>query len=252
MIISIRQALYNSLSDAEKSVVDFINAHEAQIPSLSITNIAEKTFTSAATVSRSIQKCGFQGISELRYKIAQKDTTHNQDYSPYVMNSILDKTYRECTQTLDNVSILSILKAIEYIKGAKRVFIYARGFTALIAEEFQMYLQLLGYDAVVVKDVMWMTNTNNIVTKEDTVVILSVRNSTRELAVSARAAHQLGARVITCCCKTPVDLEDFSDIVITGHSEIIVRTKGQVAYSRLPLYIITRTIIEYLSQDAAK
>lgn len=249
MIISIRQALYNSLSDAEKSVVDFINDHESQIPSLSITNIAEKTFTSTATVSRSIQKCGFQGISELRYKIAQKDTQHKQDYSSYVMNSILDKTYQECTQTLNNVSIPAILKAIEYIKDAKRVFIYSRGFTSLIAEEFQMYLQLLGYDAVIVKDVMWMTNTKHIVTKDDAVFILSVRNSTRELAVSAQAAHQLGAKVITCCCKTPVNLEEYSDIVITGHSEIIIRTKGQVAYSRIPLSIITRTIIEYLSLE---
>ena len=38
-----------------------------------------------------------------------------------------------------------------------------------------MYLQLLGYDAVIVKDVMWMLHTDKIVTKEDTVFILSVR-----------------------------------------------------------------------------
>ncbi|MFR5079803.1 MAG: hypothetical protein ACLTDX_18050 [[Clostridium] innocuum] len=36
---------------------------------MSITTIAEKTFTSPATVSRTIQKCGFRGTSELRYKI---------------------------------------------------------------------------------------------------------------------------------------------------------------------------------------
>ena len=103
-------------------------------------------------------------------------------------------------QTIDNLNITSILHAIEYIKSSKRILIYARGFTALIAEEFQMYLQLLGYDAVIVKDVMWMLHTDKIVTKEDTVFILSVQNSTKELAKSARTAKRIGAKVVTCCC----------------------------------------------------
>ena len=64
-----------------------------------------------------------------------------------------------------------------------------------------MYLQLLGYDAVIVKDVMWMIHTDKIVTADDTVVILSIRNSTKELARSARIAKKIGAKVITCCCK---------------------------------------------------
>lgn len=247
MIIQISKNIYNNLSEAERCVIDFINQNEKKIPLLSITNIAEKTFTSSATVSRTIQKCGFQGISELRYKISQQEHKELSSDSPYAVNEILAKTFRESTKTIDNICITSILQAIDHIKHAERIYIYARGFTALIAEEFQMYLQLLGYHAIIVKDVMWMKNTSKIVTEKDTVFILSVRNSTKELAQSARAAKRLGAKVITCCCKSPTDLEPHSDIVITGHSELIMEAKGLMVYSRIPLLIITRTIIEYLS-----
>lgn len=244
MIIQIDKDVYQKLSESERCVIDFLNKNEDKIPFLSITNIADKTFTSSATVSRTIQKCGFQGISELRYKISQQDKRH--DESPYVVNNILAKSFRECTKTIDNICITSILQAIEYIKKAERIFIYSRGFTALIAEEFQMYLQLLGYNAIIVKDVMWMNNTDKIVTKNDTIIILSVRGSTPELAASARAAKHIGAKVIICSCKTITDFEKFSDIVIVGHAEQIMKVSGLTVYSRIPLLIITRTIIEYI------
>lgn len=247
MIIQISKNTYDRLSESEKCVVDFINRNEKKIPLLSITNIAEKTFTSSATVSRTIQKCGFKGISELRYKISRQDHSPQSD-SPYTVNEILAKTFRECTKTIDRICITSILQAIECIQNAERIYIYARGFTALIAEEFQMYLQVLGYDAVIVKDVIWMKNTDKIVTERDTVFILSIRNTTKELAESACAARRNGAKVITCCCKTPTNLEEYSDITIMGHSELIMNTKGLTVYSRISLLIITRTIIEYLSR----
>jgi len=247
MIIQIKKEIYEKLSDSEKSVVDYINQNEKKIPLLSITNIAEKTFTSTATVSRAIQKCGFQGISELRYMISQQDKDNSEDNSPFLVNEILAKSYRESAQTIDNLRVTSILQAIDFIKKAKRIYLYSRGFTALIAEDFQMCLQVLGYDAIVVSDVIWMNNTNKIIKPDDIVFILSIRNSTKELAESARAAQRTGAKVITCCCKSPTDLEKYSDIVITGHSEQIMDINGLNVYSRIPLLIITRTIIEYLS-----
>lgn len=246
MIIDVDKYLYEKLSEAERSVVDFINKNENKITVMSITVIAEKTFTSVATVSRTIQKCGFSGISELRYKVSQNDTNKNSVSSPYTVNNILSKSYREATETIDNISITSIFKTIEYLKKAKRILIYARGFTALVAEEFQMYLQLLGYNAIIVKDVMWMLNTDKIVHKDDVVFIISIRNSTKELAESACAAKRKGAKVILCCCISPNNIEKYSDICLYGHTEQILHTQGLNVYSRIPLSIITRTIIEYI------
>ncbi len=117
------------------------------------------------------------------------------------MNKVLNKSYKECVKTIDNICVTNILKIIDYIKTAEKIFIYARGFTALVADELCMQLQLLGYNALVVKDVTWMVKTDKLVNSNDLVIILSVMNTTPELAISARMAKRTGARVVTCCCK---------------------------------------------------
>lgn len=203
MVIHIKKEDYEKLSDSERRVVDFLNQNEIKVPTLSITQIAAHTFTSAATVTRAIKKCGFSGIAHLRYAIAEEG--ESKAVSPYTVNEILAKTYRECTKTIENVCVTDILKTIELIKKARRIFIYSRGFTTLVSEEFQMSLQILGYDTVIVKDVNWMKNTRKIVTKDDLIIILSVRNSTKALAESAHSARRQGATVVSCCCKGITD-----------------------------------------------
>lgn len=54
MFIQIDKGIYEKLSEAEKGVIQFLNQNEEKIPYMSITNIAEKTFTSQSTVSRAI------------------------------------------------------------------------------------------------------------------------------------------------------------------------------------------------------
>lgn len=152
MIFQIDKTIYEQLSETERYIVDFISQNEDKISYLSITNIADKTFSSPATVSRTIQKCGFKGIAELRYLISKEDKDKSKNVSPYAINKLLDKVYQESTQTIENIPIPAILKAIDHINNAEKIFIYARGFTAMFAEHFQMYLQLMGYNAVVVKD----------------------------------------------------------------------------------------------------
>lgn len=244
MIIQIQKEDYDRLSDSEKIVVNYLNEHEASVPFMSITTIADKTYTSPATVSRTIQKCGFAGICELRYLIS-KQPENTTD--PYVVNRILSKSYQECVKTIDNICVTSILNVIHYIKTADKIFIYARGFTALVAEEFYMQLQLLGYNAQIVKDVTWMVKTDKLVNPEDMVIILSVMNTTPEIALSAKMAHKVGAKVVSCCCLKGTNLERYSDIAIIGHAEEITHNKSITVISRIPLYIITRTIIEYLT-----
>ncbi|EOI53525.1 MurR/RpiR family transcriptional regulator [Enterococcus gilvus] len=250
MIIHLNRNMYTSLSQSEKQVIDFINQNEKLIPSLSITQLAEKTFTSPPTVSRTIQKCGFSGISELRHKISQQMSDEKRNDSPFIVNSILEKSFRECKETIDLIPTTSILKTIEYLKEAQRIFIFARGFSAIIAEEFQMYLQLLGYNAIIVKDVMWMKKTHRIVKSTDMAIIFSVRNSTPELLESAKTIHRIGAKLVTCCCLSPTQLEDYSDISIIGHSEQIMEIHDLKVYSKIPLFIIARTIIDYISAES--
>ncbi|MBQ1305980.1 MAG: MurR/RpiR family transcriptional regulator [Erysipelotrichales bacterium] len=246
MPIKISDEDYLNLSESEKHVIDYLNDHEKELSDLSITMIAARTYTSLATVSRAIRKCGYNGISELRYSLQQRQPLYSPD--SLSVNDILTQSLRECTRTIDNISIPSILKITEYIKSANRIFIYARGYTALVAEEFQHYLMLLGYNAFVMKDSIIMKRTEYLVKSDDLVFIISVRNTTPELAESAEMAKKIGAKVVSCCCVEGTNLEKFSDVTVIGYSENIVENDTASCYSRVSLTIICHIITEYLGK----
>ena len=57
--------LYDRLSDTEKLIADFVMAYQGEIPSLTTREIAARSQTSAATVSRFVRHLGYESFSEL-------------------------------------------------------------------------------------------------------------------------------------------------------------------------------------------
>ena len=246
MSIKINEENYLSLSQSEQQVIDFLNENEELLPELSITTIAARTYTSLATVSRAIRKCGFDGIAHLRYSLQQKNAPSNDE--TFIMNDVLAKAYRECSRTIDNISLPQILKIITYIKKSRRIFLYSRGYTALVADEFAHHLVCLGYNAFVMKDSVVMQRSGSILRPDDLVIIISVHNTTPELAESAAIANEIGAKVVTLCCEEGTNLEKYSEVTVIGYSESLGACTFNV--SRVSLSIICHIIIEYLDKTA--
>lgn len=248
-MLEINKKIYSGLSDTEKNIIDFIFKNKQNILNMSITNIAKKTYVSVPTVSRTIQKCGFNGISDLRYKIMSEESRIYEEQTAinaYNVNSILQKVYTECNQTLGDIVLTDILKMIEFIRTSKNVYICALGSTGLVAEEFQKYLQVLKINAILVTDNVWLKKINSLATPEDLVVILSVRGKNDSLVHAAHLTSNSKIPVVTCCCNNNSLLKKYSDIFILGHTEKIMEFNSIENYSRIPLMIITRIVTEYL------
>ena len=67
-------------------VVDYINANEAIIGDLTISEIAEHAYCSMSTVSRAIRKCGYASLAEMRVKLASAAKSQEQSL---LVNEIL-------------------------------------------------------------------------------------------------------------------------------------------------------------------
>ena len=237
MLTEIKEREKQSLTSAELNVIDWINENEEKIPDMSINEIADASFTSPATVSRAIRKCGFSGIAEMKYKISSQ------------MNYIVEgKIITECKKTIEALDVDMILRVIRYIRFSEKIYILARGTTALIARDFEFQLQLLGYNAFVLSDSQIMRNSKKLFKENDIVMIFTLKNSTPELEMSAKFAKEVGATVITCCCIQGTSLEKYSDLSILGGRK---KNNSMIeefnVMSRLPLHIIARTLIDYLT-----
>lgn len=245
MLIELNHVTVKALTAAELAVIEYINAHGAEAAQLSITDLAEASCTSAATVSRAIRKCGFSGIPELRRHIA---TRTSQFSAPYLMNEVLEMSYMECVNTIENLRICDVLKIVDYIKAANRIYVLARGVTALAAQEFTFQLQLQKYTALHFSDSEIMKRIDRMAAAGDLVILMTAYNSTPEFEIAAKLARHAGCRVVVLCCKAGTPLEAHADVTLVGYSLPIVKGNHFNSGSRLPLQIFSRTIIEYLAR----
>lgn len=250
MIIEINSEIMDKLSPTERQIVNFINAHEQQLSEMSIVDIAFETFSSPSTVSRAIRKCGINGFNELRYKL----TVPNENKALVSINEIMNKSLIEATYVLERMSLKDVLTIVNAISAAKhnKIYVFSRGLTANVAREFCFKLELLDYNVMETDDPKIMISLTKNLKKDQLVIIFSLNGTTEELLTSAKNAHLAGAKVITCCCSDRSPLLAYSAHYLIGYKHAHIAIKEFEVTSRLPLFIISRIIIDYLVEQTSK
>ena len=236
--------LNHPLTATETHVIDYLNDHIANIASLSITDIAEKTYVSVATVSRAIRKCGFTSFTAARFHLAQEHTTAAGQLQ---MNRVLAESYRECVRTIESINVNDILTVAHHILQAPRVILLTRSASSSVAQDFCVQLVSLKCNAAVISDGEMMQRLDQFLRPDDMVIALTLYNSTPTLYTAAKLAKDAGCYVVTCCCKTGTNLQQISDVTVLGYSAHDMAEKKRHFSSRIPLMIITRIIVKYIA-----
>ena len=135
------------------------------------------------------------------------------------------------------------------MKDAKRVLIFSRGPTHLVAQELSMKLQVLDFFVVDVEDPQIMRIMSKNLQEDEVVIILSLNGETKELIDSARNAKLRGCKVITLCCSSTSELFEYSDYTWLGYKHSHIAIRNYEVTSRLPLYIMCRILVDFLVEN---
>lgn len=246
MIIELNQDIIKNLTKTEYEIVKFINNNQEKLHELSIVDIAFETFSSPATVSRAIRKCGINGFNELRHKL----TSQNKNNEIHNVGEIINKSLIEARHSIENLSLSNVLKIIDKIKKSSRIYVLSRGLSEYVAEEFTLKLQLLNCNVVSLKDPNIMKIKTKNMKKDEMAFIFSLNGETKELVESAKNAKQCGACVVTCCCNSLSSILQYTDLSLIGYKHSHIAIKEFEVSSRLPLYIISRIIIDYMVNES--
>lgn len=243
MIISMDAKTIEKLTRTEYKIIQFINNHEDTLPEMSIVDIAFETYSSPATVSRAIRKCGLNGFHELRYRSGNK--AKNEEIKN--MNEIFNKTLIEAQAVHERISLTDILAIIKCLDAARQILVFARGLTTYVGQEFTLKLQLLDYDVFFTDDPNIMQIKASKLKDKDVVFILSLNGKTPELISSAMTACQKGNCVISCCCNEDSELITYSEHSLIGYKHSHQAIKDFEVSSRIALSMICRIMIDYIS-----
>lgn len=131
-----------NLTDAEEKVLRYIIDHIDDVIKMGVRTIAKNNYTSTSTIMRLTKKLGYAGFVDMYYRLlplvknAESSRCENVDFiNSFLNNSLL--------QHYNYQQIKKFAKILNQEKD-KFIFIYATGFSAIMAEYIYKKLLVLG------------------------------------------------------------------------------------------------------------
>ena len=212
-----------SMSKSEALVCDYIIQHPEEVIYLSVSELAEKSGVSDATVIRASQKIGSSSYQDLKITLAQDIVTPLQAVNEEVQADdlppvVLDKVFQGILHTLNytyRIQEASDLdKTAQLLLGAKRIGICGLGNSHAIAADMQHKLMRLGLNAIAYSDNHLQIISTSFFGPGDVLFAISHSGSSRDIVRVAELAKENGAAVISLTNLGVSPLVEISDIAL--------------------------------------
>ncbi|WP_429972315.1 MurR/RpiR family transcriptional regulator [Enterococcus sp. AZ015] len=238
----------NKLSEAELFLWNYITQNLSEIPSLSIIKLSELANVSTTTIVRTMKKKGYEGYTSFKHHLKeQSNMTLNFSNVEMVDEEIrrsIIKNEQEVIRTLNMLDTGTIEDAIQKIYNAKRIVIFAQGFSELIGEEMKTKFQLVDKYCELYTDPNIITTISKRLRKEDTVIFVSLNGETEELVIAAQNCYdkEIGSLLITASKESR--LLELVELSLIGFKSEISFFPDYEVRSRLPLSVIARILLD--------
>lgn len=222
---------------AEKDLVHYLMENPEEAAKLSIHVLAEKTYTSAATVVRLCRKLGFGGYKEFIISLNYENALRSEERGDIsteirkddVLKDIVDKVTYRSIQALEDtrklVDLDELQKCVDTLEKAGTIGLFGIGSSLLAARD--MYLKFLRLNKSCICNDDWHSQivcARNL-TAGDTAVIFSYSGLTGEMITCARILKEQSVPVITVTRFAENELTRLADYKLyVSARELLVRT----------------------------
>ena len=210
-----------SLSKSERRVCDYIIQHPEEIIYLSVSELAERSGVSDATVIRASQKLGSKSYQDLKISLAQDIVTPlqavNEEIAPDdTPSAVVEKVFQGILHTLDStyqiLDIALLEKTAGLILSAGKICICGLGNSLAIAVDLQHKLMRLGLNATAFTDTHLQLISSSFLGEGDVLFCISHSGSSKDIVNTATLAKENHAWVISLTHLGASPLDEISDI----------------------------------------
>ncbi|MDO4594489.1 MAG: MurR/RpiR family transcriptional regulator [Tissierellia bacterium] len=242
-IIPIIEAKYQAFTDTEKIIADFFIKNEDYDMDFSAENIAKMVHVSLAALTRFAKKMGFNGFRQFIYEYKssfKKGENISREITKRVLfnyEELLNKTYTLVDEnTLNKITSLLI--------SAKRVYIYGKGSSGLVANEMKLRFMRLGLFVEAITDDDIMKFNSVLVDKYTLVIAISVSGKKEVVTNSLRQAKIRGANTVFITANDDKSFDDFVDV------KLLIAVKenlnwGNIISPQFPLLVMIDIFYAY-------
>jgi len=228
------QSVYSILGAAEKRIANLLKENSQEIIHLTITELAEKSDVSEATVVRFARKLGFKGYQDLKIAFAQEmisplQSIHEEitesDKIPEVLSKIFQSVIQTLSHTRDVLDVTEVEKAAEAILRARKIVVFGLGNSAPVAMDAQHKFLRTGVECAAYCDNHMQVIVASHLTPEDVAIGISHSGSSKDIAEALQIAKECGA--------TTICITNYGKSPVLKYSDIHLYTASQETRYRI-------------------
>lgn len=247
-IFDISPETYHTLSDTERYLLKYIYENLEDISKMSIVKLSENANVSTASIVRLMKKIGYDGYTSFKYSLQEKlndpeEHTELADIDLNIKKAII-KNEHEVIKTIQMLSIGNIEDAIQKIYDSDKIYIFARGFSEMIANEMTIKLQLLEKNCEMHNDPNIIRLKSKKLKEKEIAIFISLSGETEELVEACKNLRINGISTITLTTKMESSLAALSELVFLGYKDSHSYFPEYEVRSRLPLQVISRILLD--------
>lgn len=218
------RANFHTLSNSEKLVADYVTAHPEEVIRMSLMELAEASGVSDATALRFTRSIGFTGFNDLKMSLVADSVSPIEaifeEISPNdnlhtIARKIINANIQLLNDTLNVLDINAISKAIDWIRGAEGIYIFAVGTSAPLANTLYGRIFRLGYRVTALTESYLSIMQASILGSKDLAIIISRSGRPNVLTEIIKLCRQNGTKTIAITCDSCSPVAQASELVIT-------------------------------------
>ena len=255
-IFSSIHTMYNSFTNTEKKLADYILKNKSQIMYMSITDLSDKAKVAESSVFRFCKAMNFAGYQEFKIALAQslnKDNSqHHIDTEILIddsMSSMAEKVKQTNISALDETYNLLNYKevsiAVDAMIKADKVRFFGVGSSLFTAMEGQNKFLRIMNKAECSIDSHLQSMTASLMTDKEVAIVISYSGQTKDSIDVAKRAKESGAMVISITRFVKSPLTHFSDITLLCGAQEGPLQGGSLSAKISQLYLLDVLYFEY-------
>ncbi|MCH6265562.1 MULTISPECIES: MurR/RpiR family transcriptional regulator [Neobacillus] len=258
-IFSLIRSRYNSFTNTEKKVADYVLENIKDVIYMSITDLADACDVGESSVFRFCKTMNLKGYQEfkiaLAHSISQGEETPQisgqitmQDTIGELASKILTTNVSALTDTFNLINEDDISTAIDYIIAADRVHFFGVGASLMTAMEAKNKFMRVTNKTECSIDTHLQIMSAALMTDNDVAVLISYSGSTKDTIEVARVVKERGAKIIAITRFAKSPLTSYADITLLCGANEGPLQGGSLSAKLSQLYLLDLLYAEYFKR----
>ncbi|WP_010096650.1 MurR/RpiR family transcriptional regulator [Ornithinibacillus scapharcae] len=258
-IFALINSRYQSFTNTEKKVADYILANTKEIVYMSITDLADACDVGESSIFRFCKSLQLKGYQEFKIALAHSTTLEDetpqlsdeitmQDTIPELSSKVLSATINALTQTHSLINIEDISKAIDLMIEANRIHFFGVGASLMTAMEAKNKFMRITNKTECSIDTHLQIMSAALMSDQDVAVLISYSGSTKDMIEVAKILQERGVKVISITRFAKSPLTTYSDITLLCGANEGPLQGGSITAKISQLYLLDVLYAEYFKR----